>query len=138
MPLSAKLFLLTMAIADDLGAIAVIALFFTDEFSVEWMVVGAVAFLFGLLAQRAGAQAVSVYAVVGGVLWVAFLESGIHATVAGVALAVLVPVRSHFDPSRFGRERARSSTKSMSFCRQAANRRPAGPRRDRTGAITAF
>lgn len=101
-PLSAKLFLLTMAIADDLGAIAVIALFFTDEFSVEWMVVGAVAFLFGLLAQRAGAQAVSVYAVVGGVLWVAFLESGIHATVAGVALAVLVPVRSHFDPSRFG------------------------------------
>ena len=106
-PLSAKLFLLTMAIADDLGAIALIAIFYTEDLALGWIGFAVVVFLAGLMMERSGIRSVVGYGLIGGLLWVAVLESGVHATVAGVALAVLTPVRSRFDPRHFGR-RART------------------------------
>ncbi len=88
-PLSAKLFLLTMAIADDLGAIALIAIFYTEDLALGWIGFAVVVFLAGLMMERSGIRSVVGYGLIGGLLWVAVLESGVHATVAGVALAVL-------------------------------------------------
>ncbi len=90
-PLSLKVFLLALAIVDDLGAILVIAVFYSEGISMEalfWaaLVIGAV-----VAAQRVGIEAFNVYVVLGALLWVAVLKSGIHATIAGVVLAMLTP-----------------------------------------------
>lgn len=93
LPAGLRVFLLTLAIADDIGGIAIIAVFYTDDLSLPWL-----GFAIGLLAlvvasQRAGIRQVPVYVVVGLVLWYATHESGIHATIAGVALGLLTPAR---------------------------------------------
>lgn len=93
-PPSLKVFLLSVAIFDDLGAIAIIALFYSAELSVSSLVVAG-ACLVGLVAlNRAGVRRLLAYFLVGGVLWVAVLKSGIHATLAGVALAAFIPLRA--------------------------------------------
>lgn len=91
-PTSLKVFLLALAIVDDLGAILVIAVFYTD--SVSWVALGwAAAVLAGVLVvRRAGVQAIWLYVVLGILLWAAVYKSGIHATIAGVVLASLAPV----------------------------------------------
>ncbi len=91
-PTSLKVFLLALAIVDDLGAILVIAVFYTD--SVSWVALGwAAAVLAGVLVvRRAGVQAIWLYVLLGILLWVAVYKSGIHATIAGVVLASLAPV----------------------------------------------
>jgi len=93
-PQSLKLFLLTLAIVDDLGAIAVIALFYTADISPSSLGVAAVAVavLFGLNRRRV--LTITPYIVVGVVLWVAVLKSGVHATLAGVVLALFIPLRT--------------------------------------------
>jgi NhaA family Na+:H+ antiporter len=93
LPAGLRVFLLTLAIADDIGGIAIIAVFYTDDLSLPWL-----GFAIGLLAlivasQRAGIRHVPVYVVIGLVLWYATHESGIHATIAGVALGLLTPAR---------------------------------------------
>ena len=92
-PLSLKVFLSAVAIIDDLGAIFVIALFYTDKLSVTALA-GAglgVALLFTL--NRMKVMRVDVYAAVGLVIWVFVLKSGVHATLAGVVTAMAIPVR---------------------------------------------
>lgn len=91
-PTSLKVFLLALAIVDDLGAILVIAVFYTE--SVSWVALGwAAAVLVGVLVvRRAGVQAIWLYVVLGILLWAAVYKSGIHATIAGVVLASLAPV----------------------------------------------
>jgi NhaA family Na+:H+ antiporter len=92
-PASLKVFLTAVAIIDDLGAIVVIALFYTDKLSPP-MLGGAalcIAVLVGL--NRRGVTRVDVYALVGLVLWLCVLKSGVHATLAGVATAMAVPMR---------------------------------------------
>jgi len=90
-PSGAKLLLLSVAIVDDIIAITVIALFYTDTVSLAWLG-GAVAGLGLVVALRAlGVTAIWPYAVVGVAVWVATLESGVHATIAGVALGLLTP-----------------------------------------------
>jgi len=90
-PAGAKLLLLTAAIVDDIIAIAVIAIFYTDSVSFAWLV-GAVAGLAAVvLLRRLGVHAIWPYVVVGVVVWVCTLESGVHATIAGVALGLLTP-----------------------------------------------
>ncbi len=90
-PAGAKLLLLTLAIVDDIIAISVIALFYTDELSFGWLA-GAVGGLLLVVAlARAGVTAISVYVVIGSVVWLCTLESGVHATIAGVALGLLTP-----------------------------------------------
>lgn len=100
-PFSLKVFLLALAIADDLGAIAVIAVFYTE--SIAWDAAGWAAVVFAIiwLANRAGLRSVDVYLALGIVFWIAVLKSGVHATLAGVALAALTPARPYYDDAGF-------------------------------------
>lgn len=92
-PLQLKVFLTSLAIFDDLGAIIIIALFYTDQLSMLSLVVSAVviSILFGL--NRKGVTSTSPYIFLGIVLWVAVLKSGVHATLAGVVLAFFIPIK---------------------------------------------
>lgn len=89
----AKLFLVTIAVVDDVAAIAVIAIAYTSDLSLPWLAVAV--FLLGVVVamKRGGVTPIWPYAVVGVVVWIATLESGVHATIAGVALAFLTPAR---------------------------------------------
>ncbi|MBI5946996.1 MAG: Na+/H+ antiporter NhaA [Chloroflexi bacterium] len=100
-PLGLKVFLLALAIVDDLGAIVVIAVFYTDSLSVAALGWAALTLAGILVMNRAGIRNFAVYAPFAVVFWAAVLESGIHATLAGVALAVLVPSRPVGDRSLF-------------------------------------
>jgi NhaA family Na+:H+ antiporter len=92
-PASLKIFLTAVAIIDDLGAILVIAFFYTSQLSLV-MLGGAAACLVVLaLLNRAGVARVDVYIVVGLLLWLCVLKSGVHATLAGVATALFIPLR---------------------------------------------
>lgn len=92
-PSSLKLFLLTLAIVDDLGAILIIALFYSAELSTTaLMLAGATLLLLGLLNWR-GVLSLSPYLLLGLILWLAVLKSGVHATLAGVLLAAFIPLR---------------------------------------------
>jgi Na+:H+ antiporter, NhaA family len=92
-PLSLKIFLTSLAIFDDVGAIIIIALFYTAELSVlSLLVAGACVGVLALLANKR-IMAPGPYLVVGLVLWVAMLKSGVHATLAGVLLAMFIPMR---------------------------------------------
>lgn len=93
LPAGLRVFLLTLAIADDVGGIAVIAIFYTSDLSLPWLLaaIGLVGVV--IAAQRFGVSLISVYLVIGLALWFATFESGIHATVAGVALGFLTPAR---------------------------------------------
>lgn len=96
-PHGLKVFLLTLAIADDLGAIVIIALFYTANLSLLSLAAagGAALVLYSL--NRRGIRAVAPYILVGVVLWVAVLKSGVHATLAGVVLALFIPLRIKTD-----------------------------------------
>ena len=100
-PFSLKIFVLALAIVDDLGSIGVIAVFYTETISWEaaaWaLVVLAVIFV----ANRAGLRSVDVYVALGIVFWVAVLKSGVHATIAGVLLAALTPAKPYFEDASF-------------------------------------
>jgi Na+:H+ antiporter, NhaA family len=93
-PASLKIFLTALAILDDLGAIIVIALFYTSELSLP-MLGGAALCVIALVAfNRLGVVRLLPYLAVGAVLWVFVLKSGIHATLAGVALALTIPLQA--------------------------------------------
>ncbi len=90
-PSAARLFLLTLAIVDDIGAIVVIALFYTDSLSLGWLL-GALGLLAVMAVLRAArVWSIPVYAVLGVATWFALLQSGVHATLAGVAIGLLTP-----------------------------------------------
>ena len=97
-PASLKVFLLTLAVADDLGAIIVIAVFYSRGVDFSWLLlaVGAVAAV--MLLRRAGVRKYIWYVVAAGVLWLAVFESGVHATIAGVILGFLTPSRPLYPP----------------------------------------
>jgi NhaA family Na+:H+ antiporter len=93
LPPPLRLFLLTLAIVDDIGAILVIAAFYTDHLVVGWLV-GAFAVVAMIVAmRRLGVRAIWPYVLVGLPLWFCVLESGVHATIAGVVLGLLTPAR---------------------------------------------
>jgi NhaA family Na+:H+ antiporter len=100
-PLALRVFLAAFAIVDDLGAVLVIAVFYTEALS--WTALGAAGTVLLLLlaANRAGVRRPLVYAVLGAALWLAVLKSGVHATVAGVLLAAAIPARARIDPGQF-------------------------------------
>ena len=93
-PTSLKLFLLTLAIIDDLGAIVIIAIFYSGDLSWISLLVAAGAIFILLLMNRRGVMEIAPYIMVGVVLWIAVLKSGVHATLAGVILAFFIPLRS--------------------------------------------
>ena len=93
-PLSLKIFLLALAIIDDLGAIIIIALFYTTELSTASIVIASVALSILFIMNRLGVANKAAYILVGIILWVSVLKSGVHATLAGVALAFMIPMNS--------------------------------------------
>jgi len=101
-PSAAKVFLLTLAIADDIGAILVIAIFYTDELSLGWLGISLVTVACLVASKRLQIRSLSIYVALALFLWFAVHESGVHATLAGVALGLLTPAWSFFDPRRFG------------------------------------
>lgn len=92
-PMSLKIFLTAVAIIDDLGAIVVIALFYTHQLSVPMLVAAGVGLVALFALNRSGVKRVDVYVLVGILLWFCVLKSGVHATLAGVATALAVPMR---------------------------------------------
>ncbi|WP_249583649.1 Na+/H+ antiporter NhaA [Pseudomonas viridiflava] len=93
-PVSLKLFLMTLAIIDDLGAIIVIALVYSGELSQLSLILAAVSIIALIAMNRSGVSRLAPYLLVGLVLWVCVLKSGIHATLAGVVLAFCIPLRT--------------------------------------------
>jgi NhaA family Na+:H+ antiporter len=90
-PTGLKILLLTLAIADDIGAILVIAVLYTADLSVLYLGLAVVGFVLTYGMNRAGVRAVSAYVVVGIAIWLMVLKSGVHPTVAGVLLGLLTP-----------------------------------------------
>jgi NhaA family Na+:H+ antiporter len=90
-PLGLKVFLLALAIADDIGAVLVIALFYSTEIALLPLGLSAIGFALVLFLNRIGVRTVTVYTIIGAAIWLAFLESGIHPTVAGVLLGLITP-----------------------------------------------
>ncbi|MEE5129298.1 Na+/H+ antiporter NhaA [Pseudomonas alliivorans] len=93
-PVSLKLFLMTLAIIDDLGAIIVIALVYSGELSQVSLIMAGVSIIALIAMNRSGVSRLAPYLLIGLVLWVCVLKSGIHATLAGVVLAFCIPLRT--------------------------------------------
>jgi NhaA family Na+:H+ antiporter len=100
-PLAAKIFLLTLAVADDIGAIIVIAVFYTGAIAWGWLVTAFVCLGIIFLMRQSDVQSLAPYLAVGAFMWLALLESGVHATLAGVALGLLTPAWPLHSPRRF-------------------------------------
>ncbi len=93
-PTSLKVFLTSLAIFDDIGAIVIIAAFYTDGISVSALFIVAICLPLLFILNRRNVLSFSPYVLIGIVMWVAMLKSGVHATLAGVLLAVFIPIRS--------------------------------------------
>jgi Na+:H+ antiporter, NhaA family len=100
-PLGAKVFLLTLAIADDIGAIVVIAVFYSGDLSLGWLVVALAGLGLIVALRQLDVQSLAAYLAVGAFVWLALLESGVHATLAGVALGLLTPAWPLRSPRRY-------------------------------------
>jgi len=96
-PLALKVLLTAVAIIDDLGAVLVIALFYTDELTLPALAAAAAVLAVLVLMNRKGVRALPLYLVGGVLLWFFMLQSGVHATLAGVALALTIPLRGGGD-----------------------------------------
>ena len=92
-PLPLKIFLLALAIIDDLGAIVVIALFFSHELSVQALIFSGISILTLFLLNRFRVSALCAYMVIGAILWASVLKSGVHATLAGVIIGFCIPLK---------------------------------------------
>jgi Na+:H+ antiporter, NhaA family len=92
-PLSMKIFLLTLATFDDLAAIVIIAIFYTSQLSVFALLAASACLSVLLVFNRMGVERTGFFILVGLVLWLCVLKSGVHATLAGVALGLLIPLR---------------------------------------------
>jgi NhaA family Na+:H+ antiporter len=99
-PLGLKILLLTLAIADDIGAVVVIAVAYTTDLSLTalWLGLGGFAVVFVM--ARIGVRWVPLYVLAGALIWLAFLKSGVHPTVAGVALGLMTPAWAWIDERR--------------------------------------
>ncbi|MCW2832365.1 MAG: nhaA [Nocardioides sp.] len=93
-PSSARLFLLTLAIVDDIGAIIVIAVFYTDSLRLSWLALAVGLLLVMVVLQKLRVWSVPVYVAIGVVLWFSLFQSGVHATLAGVAIGLITPARA--------------------------------------------
>jgi NhaA family Na+:H+ antiporter len=96
-PMGLKVFLLTLAIADDVGAILVIAAAYTESVSGAWLGVAAAGVAATLVLARIGVRSITPYVVAGAPVWIGLFEAGVHPTVAGVILGLITPARPWID-----------------------------------------
>ena len=96
-PTSLKVFLLSLAIVDDIGAILVIAIFYTSDLAMNWLYLGLATTVAVVLLTRAKVWYTPFYILLGSVLWYAMFRSGIHTTIAGVAMGLLAPAHPLLD-----------------------------------------
>ena len=106
-PSGARLFLLTLAIVDDIGAISVIAIFYTDDLRLGYLALAIGGLVMAGVATRVGIRSLAFYVPLGVIVWFFTFESGVHATLAGVALGFLTPARPMYPADEFDR-RARA------------------------------
>ena len=90
-----KLFLLSLAVVDDIGAIAVIAVFYSDDLAFDALMIALACIAAAVLAQRWNLRWMPLYVALGTACWLALFESGVHATIAGVVFGLLAPARPH-------------------------------------------
>ena len=95
MPVSLKVFLSAVAIIDDLGAIVIIALFYTEQLSTSMVAAAGIVIVLLAMLNRFGVQNLGLYLLLGLLLWFAVLKSGVHATLAGVVVAAFIPLRKN-------------------------------------------
>lgn len=100
-PLAAKVFLTAFAIVDDIGAALVIAVFYTDQISFVSLGIGLLVLLLMVVANRLGIRGPLPYSILGFCLWVAFLKSGVHPTIAGILAAFTIPSCPRIDARGF-------------------------------------
>jgi NhaA family Na+:H+ antiporter len=100
-PIALKVFLTALAIADDLLAVAVIAIFYTPDLNVGMLALAVITIGLMMLASRMGVRATWVYVLLAFIVWIDVLGSGVHATIAGVLVAMVIPVRPAIDPGEF-------------------------------------
>lgn len=100
-PKTVLTFLVGLAIVDDLGAVVVIALFYTEQIHLNWLILALVTLLLLIAINRFGIRRPGPYFLVGLVMWFAMLQSGIHATLAGVLTALTIPVKPKFNHRLF-------------------------------------
>ena len=97
-------FLVALAIVDDLGAVLVIAIFYTDTLQYTALILGALIFMVLIAMNLVGIRSPLPYFILGLLLWLALLKSGIHATLAGVLTALTIPARPRFEPQQFSHQ----------------------------------
>ncbi len=100
-PVALKVFLVTLAVADDLGAIIVIGVFYTSDFSVIWFLVSLAVLGCLIVLNKSGVRMLKPYMLLGVVLWITIHNAGIHATISAVMLAFTIPVRPKMDSKDF-------------------------------------
>lgn len=100
-PKSLITFLIALAIADDLGAVLVIAIFYTEQIVTNWLVISAILVALLFVLNFSGVRSAFPYFIIAVILWYAMMQSGVHATLAGVLGAFTVPARSKYDPALF-------------------------------------
>lgn len=103
-PLALKIFILALAIVDDIGAVLVIAIFYTAEISLTSLMIAGGLIILLILMNKLGVRNLLLYSLVGVALWLAFLKSGVHATVAGVLLAFTIPASARINTKKFFNE----------------------------------
>ena len=100
-PTSLKVFLTALAIVDDIGAVTVVALFYTDEVALLTLGIGAALLVVGVILNRRQVRHTGLYFALGLLVWLAFLKSGVHATIAALLMAFTIPSRSKIDGEAF-------------------------------------
>ncbi|MFX0052453.1 MAG: Na+/H+ antiporter NhaA [Candidatus Hermodarchaeota archaeon] len=100
-PFSLKIFLTSLAIVDDIGAVLIIALFYSQRIEPIFLVVGSSLVVSLFLINRLGIQNHIVYAIIGIILWYFVFLSGLHATIAGILVALTIPARTKLNPDEF-------------------------------------
>lgn len=103
-PRSLMAFLLGVAVVDDVVAILVVALAYTSRLSPLWLALAGIGLLAMWIARELGVRHLGIYLLLGALVWYAVFRSGVHATIAGVAIALLTPVRPYEDPAAVSRE----------------------------------
>lgn len=127
---SVKIFLTSLAVVDDIGAVLVIAIFYTSSFDIHQLIIAGGAFLLLIAGNRLGVRSVFFYAFIGiSGIWVAFFYSGIHPTIAGILLAFTIPAKYRINKDQFTdrlknlyRKLVKSDTIEMSFNTQKEDR----------------